>query len=170
MKYKLMPYVYAQAKECIEKGLPMVRALCIEYPQDQATWNIDDQYLFGKDILVAPLMTETESRDVYLPGGKWIDYQSGKIYDKGWNNIQAGHIPAVILVRDGAIIPHIPLAQCTDQMDWSKLTLQVYAADKETANGLVCLPSDNILVNISAKRSTTGFVFTPNTYRESKRN
>lgn len=161
LKYKLMPYVYAQAKDCTEKGLPMVRALCIEYPQDQATWNVDDEYLFGKDILVAPLMTETESRDVYLPGGKWIDYQSGKTYDKGWNNIPAGHIPAVILVRDGAIIPHIPLAQCTDQMDWSKLTLHVYVADKENADGLVCLPSDNLLVHISAKRSTAGFVLSP---------
>jgi len=170
LKYKLMPYVYAQAKDCTEKGLPMVRALCIEYPQDQATWNVDDEYLFGKDILVAPLMTETESRDVYLPGGKWIDYQSGKTYDKGWNNIPAGHIPAVILVRDGAIIPHIPLAQCTDQMDWSKLTLHVYVADKENADGLVCLPSDNLLVHILAKRSTAGFVLSPDTYHESKRN
>ena len=55
MKYRLMPYIYAQAKECTEKGLPMLRALCIEFPADPV-WTIEDQYLFGSDLLVAPLM------------------------------------------------------------------------------------------------------------------
>ncbi len=162
MKYKLMPYVYAQAKNCTEKGLPMVRALCVEYPEDQATWNIDDQYLFGSDILVAPMMTDGAARDVYLPGGKWIDYQSGNIYNKGWNKIAAGHIPAVILVRDGAIIPHIALAQRTDQMDWTKLTMKVYSVDTKEAKGLICLPSDNKLIPISAKKTDGKYVIEPN--------
>ena len=54
MKYKLMPYVYAQAKRCTETGLPMVRAICIEYPDDAGAWLIDNEYLFGQDMLVAP--------------------------------------------------------------------------------------------------------------------
>lgn len=157
MKYKLMPYVYAQAKECTKKGLPMVRAMLVEYPNDPAVWTIDDQYLFGSDMLVAPLMEETSQRNVYLPSGKWIDYQTGKVYDKGWNTIEKGPIPAVILVRDGAIIPHIALAQSTDKMDWSKLTLKVYSADAKEAHGLVCLPSDNLLVPLTATRDSNGF-------------
>ncbi|MCQ2245098.1 MAG: alpha-xylosidase, partial [Bacteroidaceae bacterium] len=78
MKYKLMPYVYAQAKDCTERGLPMMRALFVEYPEDAGAWLIEDEYLFGKSMLVAPLLEDVKSRDVYLPGGKkWIDYQTG---------------------------------------------------------------------------------------------
>lgn len=121
LKYQLMPYIYEQAKICSQTGLPMLRALLIEYPDDPAVWQIDDQYLFGKDILVAPLFDSNNTRYVYLPGGKWVDYQSGKVYEKGWQELTAGDIPAIILVRKGAVIPHIPLAQSTDQMDWSKV-------------------------------------------------
>src|SRR5665647_2052192 len=63
-----MPYVYAQSKDASERGLPMVRALFIEYPDDPGSWQVDDEYLFGSDILVAPLMeTATTGRDVCLP-------------------------------------------------------------------------------------------------------
>jgi alpha-D-xyloside xylohydrolase len=156
MKYKLMPYVYAQAKECTEKGLPMVRALCIEYPSDPSVWTIDNEYLFGSDILVAPMFEDASSRQVYLPSGKWIDYQSGKVYDRGWNDIPAGNIKAVILVRDGAIIPHIGLAQSTDRMDWNHIILKAYYADQHESTGLFCLPSNNILMPLKAALSTDG--------------
>ncbi len=148
MKYKLMPYVYAQAKNCTEKGLPMVRALFVEFPDDPGAWLVEDQYMFGNDIMVAPMMEEGIQRNVYLPVGKWIDYQSGKVYQSGWNKIPAGHIPAVILVRNGAVIPHIALAQSTDKMDWSKLDMVVYSAGTKQAKGLLCLPSDNQLKEI----------------------
>jgi alpha-D-xyloside xylohydrolase len=152
LKYKLMPYVYAQAKDSSEHGLPMLRALFIEYPQDPGSWLVDDEYLFGSSILVAPLMHEGEtSRAVYLPPGMWIDYQTGKNYSGGWQNIEAGVIPEVILVRDGTVLPHIALAQSTQQMDWSKIELKIFARDPSTAKGVVCLPSDNVLHEISLK-------------------
>lgn len=147
MKYKLMPYIYAQAKLCTEKGLPMVRALFVEYPDDAGAWFVEDEYLFGADILVAPMMEAGTERNVYLPKGNWIDYQSGKTYQQGWNVIEAGKIPAVILVRDGAVIPHAQLAQSTDKINWSDIELKVYG-DKEKATGFVCLPSDNKLTDI----------------------
>jgi alpha-D-xyloside xylohydrolase len=149
MKYKLMPYIYAQAKDCSERGLPMLRALFVEYPDDPGSWLVDNEYLFGSDMLVAPLFEDVPSRNVYLPPGKWIDYQTGKVYSGGWSQIKAGDIPAVILVRDGAAIPHIKLAQSTAAMDWSNLELVVYAADSKTAQGLVCLPSDVKLNKLS---------------------
>ena len=121
LKYKLMPYIYGQAEECTRTGLPMVRALLVEYPDDPAAWQLDDEYLFGPDILVAPLFDESGARAVYLPGGKWVDYQTKKTYGPGWQNIPAGDIPCIILVRKGAVIPHIPLAQSTSDMDWSKV-------------------------------------------------
>src|ERR1019366_267268 len=78
--------------------------------------------LYGSQMLVAPLLHNGEtSREVYLPPGTWIDYQTGKNYSGGWQKIEAGKIPEIILVRDGAVIPHIALAQSTAQMDWSKI-------------------------------------------------
>lgn len=155
MKYKLMPYVYAQAKQCTEKGLPMVRALFIEFPDDPGAWLMDDEYLFGSDILVAPMMQAGTARQVYLPGGKWIDYQTGKTYNSGWNDIETDSIPAIILVRDGAVIPHAKLAQSTDKIDWSDIELKVYG-NQPIAKGLMCLPSDNKLVEVElSKKGST---------------
>ena len=144
MKYRLMPYVYAQAKECTEKGLPMLRALFVEFPDDPGAWRVDDEYLFGSQILVAPLLESgITGRSVYLPEGKWIDYQTEKVYEGGWHKIEAGSLPIIMLVRDGSVLPHLKLAQSTSEMDWNKMSLKVYSADKKQAEGLICLPTDN---------------------------
>lgn len=144
MKYRLMPYVYAQAKECTEKGLPMLRALFVEFPDDPGAWRVDDEYLFGSQILVAPLLESgITGRSVYLPEVKWIDYQTEKVYEGGWHKIEAGSLPIIMLVRDGSVLPHLKLAQSTSEMDWNKMSLKVYSADKKQAEGLICLPTDN---------------------------
>jgi alpha-D-xyloside xylohydrolase len=163
MRYQLMPYIYAQAMDSSENGLPMLRALFVEYPEDPGAWTVDDQYLFGRDFLVAPLFEEVSSRDVYLPGNhRWIDYQSGEVYEPGWNHIEAGHVPAVVLVRDGAAIPHIALAQSTGNMDWSNIELRVFGDKAEIAEGMICLPSDNILIDFAAARKNGKFELTRN--------
>lgn len=149
LKYKLMPYVYAQAKQCTEQGLPMLRALLVEYPDDPGAWMIEDQYLFGSQLLVAPMLESGNSRDVYLPGkDKWIDYQTGKVYNPGWNHIACGKLPIIILVKDGSAIPHIPVAQCTDQLKWDKVTWKKYLADKKQAEGWICLPANGKLEKV----------------------
>ncbi|HZL13875.1 MAG TPA: alpha-xylosidase [Verrucomicrobiae bacterium] len=154
LKYKLMPYVYAQAKDCSEHGLPMVRALFVEFPDDPGSWNVDDEYFFGSSILVAPLFHENETgRNVYLPPGSWIDFQTGKNYSGGWQKIEAGKIPEIILVRDGTVIPEIKLAQSTKDMDWSKIDLAVFAKNSTKAKGLICLPSDKVLHEISLNKN-----------------
>ena len=142
MKYALMPYVYAQAKDCSNRGLPMLRALFVEYPHDAGAWLVEDEYMFGSQILVAPLMESGTSRTCYLPEGKWIDYQTGKVYEGGYRHITSGEIPCVILVRDGSLIPHVPVAQSTDKIDWSKMELKAYKADAAVCEGLVFKPGD----------------------------
>ena len=142
MKYKLMPYVYAQAKDCSERGLPMVRALLVEFPDDPGAWLVEDEYMFGSQMLVAPLLESGNSRTVYLPRGQWIDYQTGKVYASGYQTIEAGSIPAIILVRDGSVIPHAPLAQRTDQIRWDKLELRTYKAKAKKCTGLLFKPGD----------------------------
>ncbi len=128
LKYALMPYVYTEAKECTETGLPMFRALLVEFPDDPGAWSVDDQYMFGSQIMVAPLFENVDSRAVYLPGdADWIDYQSGKRYAPGWRNIKAdGELRCVILVRDGAVIPHVAPAQSTDRIDWDNIEWKHY--------------------------------------------
>jgi alpha-D-xyloside xylohydrolase len=158
LKYQLMPYVYAQAKACSEHGLPMVRALFVEFPEDPGSWLVDDEYLYGASILVAPLMHENDiGRNVYLPPGTWIDYQSGKSYAGGWQKIAAGEIPGIILVRNGTVIPEIALAQSTAQMDWSKLVLKVFTRDAVTAAGLVFLPGDTELHELTLTKENGVF-------------
>ena len=148
MKYKLMPYVYAQAKDCSERGLPMVRALLVEFPEDPGAWLVEDEYMFGSQMLVAPLLESGNSRTVYLPRGKWIDYQNGKVYEGGYQTIEADKIPAIILVRDGSLIPHTPLAQRTDQIDWNAVEMKAYKADAPKCTGLLFKPGDKKLLKI----------------------
>jgi len=121
LKYRLMPYIVEQSEECTRTGLPMLRALLIEYPDDPVAWQIEDQYLFGSDIMVAPLFESDKERLVYLPVDRWVDYQSGKTYDPGWHRLTTGQIPALILVRKGAVIPQVPVAQSTDKIEWEKV-------------------------------------------------
>ena len=142
MKYKLMPYVYAQAKDCSNHGLPMVRALFVEFPDDPGAWLIEDEYMYGSQLLVAPLLETGNERMCYLPKGKWIDYQTGAVYNSGWQTIKAGKIPCIILVRDGSLIPHVPLAQSTDRINWDKMELKPYSADVKKCTGLVFKPGD----------------------------
>lgn len=160
MRYRLMPYIYAQAKECTETGLPMLRALFIEFPEDPGAWLVDDEYLFGSDILVAPLFENTTGRDVYLPKGTWIDYQTGKVYEGGWHSIEAGEIPVVMLVKSGTVIPHIALVQSTKQMDWSKLELIPFVSEKSAAKGEICLPSDQVLHHVEVRKEGSKWTLT----------
>lgn len=157
LKYRLMPYVYAQAKYSTEHGLPMTRALFIEYPDDPGSWLIDDEYLFGSDILVAPLMQDhATGRNVYLPPGTWIDYQTGKNYSGGWHHINAGEIPIVMLVKSGTVLPHINLAQMTMNMDWSNLKLVVFASGEKKVEGKVFLPGNNELHKVTLTKNSSG--------------
>ncbi len=156
MRYQLMPYIYSQAKHSSENGLPMVRALFVEFPNDPGAWLVDNEYLFGSDLLVAPMFENGTSRAVYLPAGQWIDYQTGKAYPAGWHTIETGEVPIVVLVRDGSIIPHIALAQSTEYMDWSKLELKVYTSGKN-ADGYLYIPGAEKLEVLTAEKKEKGF-------------
>tara|TARA_Y100001935_G_scaffold109309_1_gene90774 strand:- start:25077 stop:27446 length:2370 start_codon:yes stop_codon:yes gene_type:complete len=151
MRYRLIPYIYSQGKYASERGLPMLRALFVEFPEDAGAWLVDDQYLFGNDMLVAPLFENVEERSVYLPMGTvWHDYQTGKIYEGGFHTIEAGEIPIIILVRDGAVIPHADLVQTTKDLDWGNLELKVYSKDGN-GTGLLYKPDSKKVETLELK-------------------
>ncbi|HEX8772617.1 MAG TPA: TIM-barrel domain-containing protein [Pyrinomonadaceae bacterium] len=144
LKYSLMPYIIAQAKESSARGYPVLRTLFFEYPADQTSWTIEDEYMFGSDLLVAPLTESGESRKVYLPPGVWIDYQTGQTYRGAqWHEIAAGQIPVVLMVKDHSVIPHIAVAQNTAEMNWNDVELRVFSRDAAPASGLFALPDGN---------------------------
>ena len=157
MRYRLMPHVYAQAKLASQEGYPMLRPLFFEHPDDPSCWTIEDEYMFGEDLLVAPLVEEPRIRTVYLLPGTWLDYQHGESYEGGrWHRIGAGDLPVIVLVRSGAAIPHVELAQSTDRIDRSAIELVVFGAENTTAEALLCLPEDDALHRLRLEREGEG--------------
>ena len=105
----LFPYRYAAAQESHRTGMPTMRALVLDYPLDSAARAATDEYEFGPDLLVAPMVTPGTSRDVYLPAGGWIDYWSGRRLEGPLAltvDVPLDRIP--LYVRAGAILPKIP--------------------------------------------------------------
>lgn len=157
LRYRLVPYIYAQARLCSREGYPMLRTLFFEYPEDPTSWLVEDAYLFGRDILVAPLLEDVPGRGVYLPPGDWIDYQSGETYEGArWHRVTAGEVPVVMLVRSGAAIPHAALAQRTDRIDWGEIELVVFG-DEAPAEGSVHLPGDDAVHTVRLEPGSSGF-------------
>ena len=89
------------------------------------------------------MLEDGAGRNVYLPGkGKWIDYQTGKVYSAGWQYIECGKLPIVMLVKDGSAIPHVPVAQSTDKIEWDKVEWKNYKADAQSCKGWFFKPGD----------------------------
>jgi alpha-D-xyloside xylohydrolase len=105
----LFPYRYAAAQESARTGMPIMRALVLEYQDDERARQAKDEYLFGPDLLVAPVIDEAVSRPVYLPGGDWINLFSGEKFEGGkvvLANAPLDTIP--VYARLGTILPMIP--------------------------------------------------------------
>ncbi|GAA4940081.1 alpha-D-xyloside xylohydrolase [Nonomuraea thailandensis] len=106
LRYRLMPYLYSAAVEAARTGAPMMRALCVDFPDDPVAWQADLQYLLGHDLLVAPMTAPEGTRRVYLPRGLWVDYWTNEVLE-GARYVTVGkpldQIP--LFVRHGALIP-----------------------------------------------------------------
>lgn len=111
LRYALMPYIYGQAMRCAEDCVPMVRALFIEHPSDRNVYAIDDEYYFGDDLLVAPILQPMDcatTRSVYLPRGVWYDYFTRRRFDSAgeWIEVEVALDDLPIFVRQGAALPY----------------------------------------------------------------
>jgi alpha-glucosidase len=128
LRYRLMPYIYTYAKEAAQTGTPMIRSLVLEHQKDTNAYAAFCQYLFGKEILMAPLWSDTIFyRNIYLPEGEWIDYFDETVYT-GKQTIRY-HAPidkTPILIKAGAIIPMAPDNQHYVDEIKSPLTIQIY--------------------------------------------
>ena len=128
LRYRLLPYTYTVAKECCETGLPMIRSLWLHYPQDAAASARGDQFLWGRDLLVSPVVEKgATSRRLYLPKGSWFDYWNEERTEGGREIDRAVDLETMPLhVRAGAILPHAPVREYTEQQTSEPMTVVVY--------------------------------------------
>jgi len=120
LRYKLIPYIIEQSKKATKTGFPILRALIFHHPEDKLCWHIDDEYYFGDDFLVAPVMNSENRRDVYLPEGKWVNFFTGKRYEgKQWlHNLEVPLEEMPVYVRENTSISvYNKDVDCTDEMD-----------------------------------------------------
>jgi alpha-glucosidase len=129
LKYKLFPYIYTYAREAHDTGLPLMRALFLEYPNDSETFDLNGQFLFGRELLVAPVVEKgAVTKKLYLPEGEWINYNDGKTVYKGkqWITVEAPLDAIPLFIKKGAIIPSMPVMQYIHEKPNYPVTFDVY--------------------------------------------
>jgi alpha-D-xyloside xylohydrolase len=146
LRYRLMPYIYATAADTFYNSGSIMRGLVMDFPKDERVKDIKDQYLFGRDLMVAPVYVYgARERSVYMPTGTaWYDFHTGRRYQGGSRvtlKAPASRIP--LLVRAGAIVPLGPVMQYVDQHRDAPITFNVYTG----ANGKFSLYEDDGVTN-----------------------
>jgi alpha-glucosidase/alpha-D-xyloside xylohydrolase len=128
LRYRLMPYLYSTVHEGTRTGLPVMRALWLHYPDDPTAVLRGDQYLWGRDMLVAPVVEKgATSRRVYLPKGDWYDYWTDERHSGGMEIARAVDLETMPLyVRAGAILPLDPVRQYTGEPTAEPMEIHVY--------------------------------------------
>jgi alpha-glucosidase (family GH31 glycosyl hydrolase) len=141
LRYQMMPYLSAAVKETCETGLPIIRALWLHYPEDATAVARGDEYLYGRDILVAPVVEKgAPSRSLYLPHGTWYDFWTRERVEGGREIARKVDLETLPLyVRAGAVIPMGPVKQYTEEKVEGPLTLWVHAG----ADGACSLYEDD---------------------------
>jgi alpha-glucosidase/alpha-D-xyloside xylohydrolase len=119
LRYQMMPYLYSAVRETCETGVPIIRAMWLHYPDDAKAVGMCDQYLYGRDVLVAPVYEKgATSRTVYLPRGNWYDFWTREKVEGGREIARKLDLETIpVYVRAGAVVPMGPVKQYT----WEKV-------------------------------------------------
>lgn len=134
LRYRLLPYLYTAVWQCAQTGLPIVRPLVMACPEDPQVGALDDEFLCGDALLVAPVCEAgATARKVYLPMGEWFDFWTDERLS-GPNTVSVSAPPERIpfFVRAGAVVPHWPLMQYTGERPVDVLTLHVYVGEYQS--------------------------------------
>ena len=141
-----MPYLYGAAVEAHETGVPVMRAMPLEFPGDPACDTLDRQYMLGERLLVAPVFTPDGTVDYYLPAGRWTNFLSGEMVEGGrWLREQHGYLSLPLMVRPNTVLPvganedrpdydYADGVTCTTSLSWRKArvaTAQVPALGRQ---------------------------------------
>ena len=128
LRYRLLPYLYSAVRDSTKTGLPVMRALWLHYPDDPAAVARSDEYLWGRDLLVAPMVEKgASSRALYLPSGAWYDFWTGERFEGGRELTRLVDLETMPLyVRAGAILPLGPVKQYVDEQVDAPIEVIVY--------------------------------------------
>lgn len=127
LRYRLIPYIYSESHIAASAGLPLLRALVLDFQNGRTVYNIEDQFMCGRNILVTPVLSRSETRDIYIPAGIWYDFQTGKKYSgPTWirETCDIRRIP--FYIRGGSILPLGKEVQNTEEIKREDLTLMIY--------------------------------------------
>jgi len=138
LRYQLLPYTYSYFKLANDTGLPIMRAMLLEFPKDEKTYSISDQFFWGEWILVAPVVEKNaKNRKIYLPAGKWYKWQNPEQIEGGKEILEPVDLSTLpILVKAGAIIPLAPVMNYTWEKPWAPLELEFYPGEEKSCFNL----------------------------------
>jgi alpha-D-xyloside xylohydrolase len=126
LRYRLLPYIIGSAESCVERSLPMARALVIEFQDDPTVWNLGDEFLFGDSLLVAPIADPSGRRDVYLPAGGWVDWWTHeRVEGPRWIRVEADLATLPLWIREGGIVPLGPVMNYVDEVPTREIALRI---------------------------------------------
>ncbi len=132
LRYRLLPYIYTQAVASARAGLPMVRPMVLMHQSDPTTRQLDRQYLFGDDFLVAPVLRRDGRVEVYLPAGVWFDFWTKEpVVGPRWLSYTAPLDTLPLWVRGGALIPFGPEMRYVDERPLDPLVVELYGPGEE---------------------------------------
>ena len=169
LRYRLLPFLYTTLEEAYRTGVPLFRPLLLNYQEDESTYNIDDEFMVGNDLLVAPILKpDGVRRSVYLPKGTWYDFWTSKKYPGDQLvSVDAPLETVPIFVRAGAIIPTGPELKYVGEKPSDLITFTIYLAENGTASTSL-YEDDGVSpaykqgafrrTPINVRRGTTGFV------------
>jgi alpha-D-xyloside xylohydrolase len=143
LKLRLMPYLFAAGAEAAERGIPVMRPMQLEFPDDPAVGYLDRQYMLGSDLLVAPVFTADGSVEFYLPAGEWTNWWTGERVQGGvWRRETHGFDSLPLYVRQGAVIPVGARGDRPDYAYLDGLELVVTPGDAGTERSIVVTEPD----------------------------
>lgn len=131
LKLRLMPYLYEAARVAHEEGVPMMRAMVLEFPDDPGCAHLDRQYMLGPDLLVAPVFSDEGHLNYYVPEGTWTHYITGRtVTGPRWVRETHGFLSLPLLVRPGTVIPVGAHADRPDYHHADGVTLRAYRLER----------------------------------------
>ncbi|MCD4752697.1 MAG: DUF4968 domain-containing protein [Anaerolineaceae bacterium] len=156
LRYRFLPYLYSEAHHSAKSSLPVMRPLVYEFQNDPTTFNIEDQFLYGQAVLVAPILDERDERKIYLPAGLWADAWTGEITTGPcWINYQAEIERVPFFYRGGYAVPQGPKMQYVDEHPLDPLTLHIVL--DESGHAAYTLIDDDETIIISGQFSNGVF-------------
>lgn len=127
LRYRLLPYIYSEAVHSAETSLPLLRSMLLQFPDDPRTQSLDLQYMFGRDLLVAPIFNRDGSRSVYFPAGKWVDFWSHKVVTGPCTRmVRVGLDRMPLYVRANGLIPTIDPIDHIENGPFDPVTIDAY--------------------------------------------